>query len=359
MRDQMRRNDPNGGRGGNTGRGGRQGAITPTPGPASSGVILRASYQPQQGFGVGGFSNNPFVQQQPVDPAVQQQMIQNQQRLMQNQQRMMQNQQRMQGFQQMRQATDKLRKDEEAALAKILDAKQMKRLREIALQLEGPYAILRNQELARKLSVNPEQMDRIREIQQKESQSGANPFQAMRGLMEKFRATQPQDQAQGQNAAGGQQQGRGGRGGFANFDREAFQKFMEQPDSQATVKQMHDDQLAQRDAGFSKVLKVLDRGQASKYRNMLGEKYDTTALARGFMGRMLGGAGGPGGPGGPGAPAPAAGNAPAAAAPAPAAANAPAAAAPASAASNAPAAAPAASNSLRARRGLGSGAQPR
>ncbi|WP_337173154.1 hypothetical protein [Paludisphaera sp.] len=312
LRNQMRQQEGRGGqqqpRGNQNRRGGNQGSNLPSAGPAATGVILRASYQPQDG-GYGGFGVNPYVQEQPVDPAMQQRMMQEQQRMMQNQQRMMQRMQGMQAFQQVRQAEQKLRKDEEAALAKILDAKQMKRLREISVQLEGPFAILSNEELAQKLSVNEEQFGRIREIQQKSMQSGRNAFQPMRELMEKFRATQPQAQNQEGNA-----QNRG-RGGFGNFDREAFQKFMDQPDSRAALEKMRDDQLARRDAEFSAVLKVLDRGQASKYRNMLGDKYDTTALMRG----MFGGPRGPGGPGGPpaGQP-PAAGAAATAATPAPA-----------------------------------------
>ena len=295
----------NGGRG-NTGGRGRNGASL-TPGrstPTTTGVIRRASYQPQDGFGGygqgfgGGFGGNPYTgePQQGVDPAVQRQMMQRQQQAMQDQQAQFRRQQ-TEG--RMQQTMQKLRKDEETGLAKILKPEQLKRLREISLQLEGPFAILRNQELAQKLNVTEDQYARIQDIEQADRERrrnngggfGGGGGEGMRSLMEKFRATQPQNQNQGNDNGGG----RGGRG---NFDREAFQKFLEKPENKAEMDKIREQgekaraaEAAARDQNFSKVLATLDRGQASKYRAALGEKFNTDNMMRGMFG-------GPGGPGG-------------------------------------------------------------
>jgi len=245
----------------------------------------------------------------------------------------------------------KLRKDEESALAKILDAKQMKRVREIGLQMEGPFAILHNQELAQKLGVTEEQYAEIQDVEQQANEKGRAIGQQMRTVMEKVRASMPQP-PQNEN------QDDNGRGRRGNFDREAFRKAMEDPEVKAATDKIGQQQAALRDQNFSRVFKALDRGQSSKYKQMLGDKFDTEGMIRGMF------AGGPpGGPGGPAAPnaAPATPAAPAnapaaaaAAAPAPAAATAkPAAAAPKAAST------PARGGSLRERRGLGSSsAQP-
>lgn len=380
MRARMERNgggdnNNNGGRGT---RRGNQGSNL----PATTGVIQRVSYQPQAGIGgfgggaaggfgggaaAGGFGGNPYTgQQEGVDPALQQRMLQQQQQQMQNQRNQMM---RQNGFEQMRQAMDKLTKDDETALAKILDPKQMKRIKEISLQMEGPFAIVRNQALAQKLNVTEEQYSEIQQLEQDSRQQGSGTRDQMRSLMDKVRASMPQDAnngdanannggnnngGRGNNANGGNNNG--GRGGRGNFNPEAFRAAMEKPEIQAEMTKIRETENAQRDRNFSKVFAALDRRQSSMYKSMLGEKIDTAALMRGGFG----GRGGPGGPpaGGPAAAPNATANANADTAKADATKAAPAAAKADTAKAETPRTAPAAgnanSNSLRARRGIGS-----
>lgn len=325
------------------------------------------------GGDVGGYGSTAFggnVQNQGPNPAQLQQMAEMQQ---QQQERMV----RMQGFEQMRQAMDGLQRQSDQALAKILEKEQMTRLREIQLQMEGPFAILSNNQLAQTLSVTPQQVAEIRDAQTQDRQRQGQLMQQSRSIFEAARnaaqpdagaqaGAQPGAQAGGQPGArpggqpGAQQGNRGGRG---NFDREAFREMMQKPEVQAQLDQLQQRREGLRQQAYASVFKALDRGQASKYRKLLGEPFDTGAMMRGFLDRFTGNApqstdgaaatpaddedddapaAKPATPAGENAPAPEAGAAPESA----------------SAAESAPAPAPTnRRSSLRERRGLGAAPQ--
>jgi len=312
------------------------------------------------GYGdVGGYGSTPFggnVQNQGPSPAQLQQMAEQQQR---QQERMV----RMQGFEQMRQVMDGLQRQSDQSLAKILNKEQMTRLREIQLQMEGPFAPITNAELAQKLSITPQQRAEISDIQNQANQIRRQNFQQRREIFEAARnSAQPNAGAEanagGQPNAGAQANGQqGGRGGRGNFDWGAIREAMQKPEVQAQLDQLQQHEASLRDQSYARVFKALDRGQASKFKKMLGQPFDTAGMMRSFFAPRNGDSQQPADGEAPAASANANadddGDAPAVKAPAPA----PAAeTAPAPAAEKAPAPAPVPSNrrsSLRERRGLG------
>ena len=117
-------------------------------GNALAGALNNRGYQPQV---YGG-----RVQGGQVDPAVQQQAAQ-----FQGQQAA--NAVQAQGFQMMREAMQELQQESEGNLAKVLDKTQVKRLKEIQLQVEGPAAVIR-EDVAEKLEITEEQHAEIQAI---------------------------------------------------------------------------------------------------------------------------------------------------------------------------------------------------
>src|SRR5271157_6007794 len=117
-------------------------------GNALAGALNNRGYQPQV---YGG-----RVQGGLVDPAVQQQAAQFQggqaADAVQAQSRQM-----------MREAMQELQQESEGNLAKVLDKNQVKRLKEIQLQVEGPAAVLR-ENVAERLEINEEQHAEIQTI---------------------------------------------------------------------------------------------------------------------------------------------------------------------------------------------------
>lgn len=251
------------------------------------------------GGDIGGFGSSAFggnVQPQGPSPAQLQQMAEMQQ---QQQERMVQ----MQGREQMRQALDGIQRQSDQALAKILEKEQMTRLREIQLQMEGPFAILSNNQLAQTLSVTPQQFAEIRDVQTQDRQRQGQLMQQSRAIFEAARnAAQPdagaqaaagaQPGAQAGAQAGARPGGQPGapQGGRGNFDREAFREMMQKPEVQAQLEQLQQRRDGLRQQAYAGVFKALDRGQASKYRKMLGEPFDTNAMMRSFFDRATGNA---------------------------------------------------------------------
>ena len=77
-----------------------------------------------------------------------------------------------QGWQMMREAMDQLQHESERELGRALDKNQVKRLKEIQLQVEGPFAVLRP-EITEKLELGEEQVAQIQEIQNESNQAQA------------------------------------------------------------------------------------------------------------------------------------------------------------------------------------------
>ncbi|MGC8638778.1 MAG: hypothetical protein ACP5XB_02735, partial [Isosphaeraceae bacterium] len=316
---------------------------------AAAAASALSPYNPMgQALVNGGYGFQPqlqmaggqFVGGQPqVNPLMQQQVAQAQGRMaanaVQQQSRMMMRQ----AMQQMQQAADN-------ELARILDKNQMRRLREIQLQQEGPRAVLR-EDVAQKLEINQEQ---AAEIQQALSQAGQERGQLMRQNFQYMRSLMPNPpggnaqggpggqanpfarggrggqgaQAQGgfggQGGNGGQGgqagQGRfGGQGGFGGqaapgnqagqggqtgqggqagqaaaaaaaaraARRDAMQKIMEKPEVKAKMQEFQDAQAELRQKEYAMVFKAMDRRQVSAFKKMLGKPFDVDSLRRGFF----------------------------------------------------------------------------
>ena len=162
----------------------------------------------------------------------------------------------------------------DAALLKVLDLKQRARIKQIALQQEGPRAFTTpNEEVVQKLGMTEEQLTEIRNVN---GELRNNQRQSMQDL---FASIVPPDASNNNNG------GRGGRfPNMANLDEATRAKFNEQMQVLQT-KNSNDSMAA--------IGKILSSGQKTTYKKMIGEAFDVSKL-RTF---------GPGGPGGPGAPA--------------------------------------------------------
>ncbi len=279
----------------------------------------------------GGFGSNPYTSGLPdqngVDPNA-----------LRNEFRQQDNEARTQSRMMMQQAMTQLQNSSEQALAKILNRTQMTRLREIQLQTEGPFVVLKP-EVAQKLEVNEDQASELQQAQSKINTQRGQIFGQMREVFQSFRTAQPAPaDANGQAAStpaanangnsntanssaptGGRgRQGRGGNnitqggpggpggpGGFGGpggpggpggnrrgFDPEAMRTFMEKPEVQAKMTEIRQQEEALNDQGYALVFKTLDRRQGGTFRKMLGKKFDVSLLRRR-----------PGGPAQPGAPA--------------------------------------------------------
>ncbi len=199
---------------------GGQGQIDPSvdargagAGNPLAGALNQRGYQPQvYGGRVQGGGQ--------VDPAQQQQAAR-------FQGRRAGNAVQQQGWQMMREAMQELQQASESALASVLDRNQVKRLKEIQLQVQGPSAVLRD-DVAEKLEINEEQHAQIQEIltdantQRREIMQ--KNFQFMRTLVPQPAGGNPpaagaQPDANAPAAAGGAQGGQAAQPGQAGQPR--------------------------------------------------------------------------------------------------------------------------------------------
>ena len=276
-------------------------------GNALAGALNSRGYQPRV-YG-GRFQGGQ------VDPALQQQAAQ-----FQGQQAA--NAVQAQGFQLMREAMQEVQQESEGNLAKVLDKNQVKRLKEIQLQVEGPAAVIR-EDVAEKLEITEEQHSDIQAILTEANtarrQIMQKNFQLVRSLMPNQPADgnppaadgQPDANAPAAAAAGGAQggqagqpeqagqPGQGGRGGSGGrggangqnrggFNREAMQKAMEQPEVKAKVDEAREEaqkeQAQLREREYAMVYKAMDRRQVAVFKKMLGKPFDVeSVMGAGFM----------------------------------------------------------------------------
>ena len=89
----------------------------------------------------------------------------------------------------MREAMQQLQHESERDLGRVLDKNQVKRLKEIQLQVEGPFAVLRP-EVAEKLELGEEQVAQIQEIQNESNQARRQVMAAGRQIFAGFRKNQ-------------------------------------------------------------------------------------------------------------------------------------------------------------------------
>jgi Spy/CpxP family protein refolding chaperone len=280
-------------------------------GDALAGALNTRGYQPQVYGGrvLGG----------QVDPAVQQQAAQ-------FQGLQAANAMQAQFWQTMREAMQELQQESEGNLAKVLDKNQVKRLKEIQLQVQGLPAVIR-EDVAEKLEITEEQHAEIQTILNEANtarrQIRQQNFQFMQSLMPNQPAggnppaagEQPDPNAAADAAAtaggtqGGQagqpgqpgqpgQGGRGGRGGRGGangqnrprVDPEAMRKIMEQPEVKAKMEETRKEREQLREREYAMVYKAMDRRQVSVFKKMLGKPFDVeSVMGGGFM------RGGPGG----------------------------------------------------------------
>jgi hypothetical protein len=133
-------------------------------------------------------------------------------------------------------AGHKLRQEIDAEVAKILDAKQNERLKQIALQAEGPLAVARP-EIASKLNLNQAQKQAVQEVMLELQQSQAQMFMQVRQSAMLNGRPDPSQFAQMRQMT-------------ANLREEAVQH----------------------------IGQVLDKKQKSNFNKMLGEPFDITKL---------------------------------------------------------------------------------
>jgi hypothetical protein len=214
-----------------------------------------------------------------------------------------------QGWQMMREAMQQLQHESERELGRALEKTQVKRLREIQLQVEGPGAVLR-EDVAQKLDLRDEQHEEIQQIVSEANQARGQlmrqNFQFMRTLMpnqpgggnppgQGGQAADAPDPQAGQGPAGGAQGGpgggRGGRGqrggpggqGGPRFDPEAMRKVMEQPEVKAKMEETRKAQEKLREREFAMVYKAMDRRQVAAFKKMLGKPFDVDSIMGGFF----------------------------------------------------------------------------
>jgi hypothetical protein len=178
-------------------------------------------------------------------------------------------------------AMNALQEKVDAALLKLLDAKQKARLKQIQLQQEGTRAFTDpNQEVVAKLDLTEEQLAAIRDANNGLRQSQR---QAMMDLFASFA-----DETGANNNNNNNNGGRGGRGGFpnmANLDPATRAKFDQQNQEL---------QAKNTTASMAAIGQLLTATQKKTYNKMIGDPFDVSKLRQA--------PGGPGGPGGPGAP---------------------------------------------------------
>ncbi|WP_165221184.1 hypothetical protein [Aquisphaera insulae] len=208
------------------------------------------------------FSNYGMNQNQ-VDPMALQQAA-----AMQGQ--MASNEIRSQSWMMMRQAMRRMEEASDQQVARVLDRNQMKRIREIQLQVNGAASVLRD-DVAEKIELAPEQAGEIQQTLQESSRLkrdvAMRTSQALRGLT---------PQAAGQGDRGGRR-GNNGQPAAAPDDA-TLKKALEKPDVKAKVEEAKKANVQVRDREYTQVFKAMDRRQVSTFRKMLGQPFDVDAM---------------------------------------------------------------------------------
>jgi hypothetical protein len=171
-----------------------------------------------------------------------------------------------------------LTREGESGLAKILDKKQLARLNQIALQMEGAAALART-EVAEAIYLSPEQVAEIQEIL-----SGAKVQQMGLFVRQGFAMRDRRDA----NADPGKPQS--GQDNPVDPEAQAKRRQAQRERMRTEFTKFRDSSDQIHDATTAKILRVLDKKQRGRFEKLLGEPFDPSKLA------------GPGGFGGPGRP---------------------------------------------------------
>lgn len=176
-----------------------------------------------------------------------------------------------------------MRQNVETAYSKVLDAKQRKRLGEIALRQEGPRAVAR-QEIAMKLNMSDAQFAQVQAVVEQGQQGQRQLRESQRDM---FR--QGMGGAMTKNGNDGNQ-GRGAGG--APPDQAKMREFFQSKEFQAQMAKNEEQRKVADDQIVAGIGKVLTKKQRASFDKLLGEPFDIE--------KLRGGPGRPGGPGGPG-----------------------------------------------------------
>ena len=167
------------------------------------------------------------------------------------------------GAQVERQAMDNFQKQVETALLKVLEPKQKARIKQIALQAEGPGAF-NNPEVIQALALTMEQVQAIDGIRNESRQT-------QRQMFTQFFSSMNGDNGNGGGNNGGNNNG-GGRGGRP--DPAMFQT----PEFQAKMKTMGEARTKLEDQTMVNVGKALSKAQKTRFNIMIGDKFDISKL---------------------------------------------------------------------------------
>ena len=205
-------------------------------------------------------------------------------------------------FNAMRQLGEKLAKDAEAGLNKILTAEQRKRLAEIGLQVEGPTAIYERPDLTKRMNITQQQKNAYAKIK---AQVDANRQEMMGQMAQAFgfgrggpqggpgggqgqqqggRGGAPPAQTQAGGRGGqpgqaqqGQQGQQGGRPDFRNMSPEERTKMMEE--ARKNMEKVREESNILQDKADAAALKLLTKRQSEAYKKMIGKEFDVDSIA--------------------------------------------------------------------------------
>jgi hypothetical protein len=237
---------------------------------------------------------------------------------------------KMQNF---RDTMTQLRTSAEASLGKILDKKQVARLKQIQFQLDpaGPWIVLR-EDMVEKLNMTEEQVAQLTEMRNGQRQVERDMRKTNRETMDAvMKKANPDFQGfnfgnrgnnrgnrgnggnnagnnqgnNGGNDAGNNQANNGGRqngnqGGNRQFDPEAFQKMRdemqkmnEMPEVKAERDKQRDMEKSLENDSYAMIMKALYPRQRTTLKNMAGAPFDRSVMGGGGPFGRFGG-GGPG-----------------------------------------------------------------
>jgi hypothetical protein len=210
----------------------------------------------------------------------------------------------------MRETMSQLRLSAESSLGKILDKGQVGRLKQIQLQLDGPWVVLRD-DMQEKLNMTEEQVAMLTEIrdgrrqEQRERQKASR--EAFDAVMKKVNPDFTGFGGRGNRGNGGNagNGGNGGNNGGAQNGnqgnrqppdpaarqkmREDFQKMMDNPEVKAQREKQQAADKVFEDESYAIVLKNLYPRQRATLKKMVGAPFDRSVMG-GMFGRGPGGA---------------------------------------------------------------------
>ncbi len=186
-------------------------------------------------------------------------------------------------FAQMRETMNQLRLDTEKALARILDKSQMTRLRQVALQLDMPNAIFREDMIA-KLAINDDQLVSLQELRTQQRQMQGELRKADRQIRTAALSQLTPLPRDGNAGNGG---GNANRKNQPRYDPEAVKKAMSDPDVQAKIDASRAQQQKLDSQYAAAINKALYPKQRAVLKKMLGTPFDRSKM--GFPGFGPGG----------------------------------------------------------------------